>query len=91
MKKRNIPKFGDFLADARTSRLSDSYYTTPPPVETETPDEVIVKKGYSSIPSPKGMKIPVSVTTDKELIEIAASVLGDDYELLLQKHDEESW
>lgn len=91
VKKRNIPKFGDFLVEARASRLNNSNYTTSQVSETDFTDEVIVKKGHSSIPSPHGMKMPVSVNADKELLDIAVSVLGDDYELLLKKHDEGTW
>ena len=91
MKKRNIPKFGDFLAEARASRLDNSNYTTSQASETDFTDEVIVKKGHSSIPTPHGMKMPVSVTADKDLLDIAATVLGDDFELLLKKHNEGSW
>lgn len=89
--RNNIPKFGEFLKQARSSRLSVNNYTTDCSSETEIPDAVIVKKGHSSIPTPHGMKMPISVTADKELLDIAASVLGDDYELLLKKHDNGEW
>lgn len=90
-KRKDTPNFGDFLDAARQSRLSEGNYTTNPSTETEIADSVIVKKGHSSMPTPRGMKAPVSTTTDKELIGIAASVLGDDLESLLKQHNEGTW